>query len=144
MNKFRTLTIILNLIIMIGRGHGAGPLAIFEALALNDLASGDFHFNISGSYDDKIMTVALLSFFGQCVLIASFFIGNAIKSKVTLFGCSILVAAMCLLTIRSFDVFRLGIFSLFSLELFSLFTAGPFIWACVVLVKGEIKVLRQP
>src|SRR5688572_32643359 len=71
MNTLRTLTIIFNLLIIIGAGHGGAPLGFFEVMSLRSLFSGDFQFNVSGSYDDKLMTVGIVSLLGQCVLIAS-------------------------------------------------------------------------
>jgi hypothetical protein len=134
MNTLRTLTIVFNLFIIIGAGHGGAPLGLFEILSLRDLFSGDFQFNVSGNYDDRLMTVGLFSFLGQCVLISSYFFAQNVKSKLTLTGCLILLAATFLLT--------KGELNIFSLELFSLFTALPFIGTCLVLLTREIKKLR--
>jgi len=135
MNTLRTLTIIFNLLIIIGAGHGGAPLGFFEIITLRDIFLGDFQFKISGSYDDRLLTVGLFSFFGQCVLICSYFFDKDIKSRLTLIGCLILLAATFLLTN--------GALTIFSLELFSLFTALPFIGTSLVLLTREIKGLRS-
>jgi hypothetical protein len=135
MNSLRILTIIFHLLIIIGAGHGGAPLGFFEVISLRSLFSGDFQFNISGSYDDRLITVGLASLLGQCVLVASYFFDKNIKSKLTLTGCFILLGVTFLLTKGALDVF--------SLEFFSLFTALPFIGTCLFLLTKEIKGLRS-
>jgi hypothetical protein len=134
MNTLRTLTIIFNLFIIIGAGHGGAPLGLFEILSLRELFSGDFQFNVSGGYDDRLMTVGLFSFLGQSVLISSYFFDKSVKSKFTLAGCLILLAATFLLTKDATNIF--------SIDIYSLFTALPFIGTALMLVTREIKGLR--
>jgi len=131
MNTLRTLTIIFNLLIIIGAGHGGAPLGFFELISLRGLFSGDFQFIVSGSYDDRLMTVGLFSFLGQCVLMSSYLFDKSIKSKLTVTGCLILLAATFFLT--------KGAINIFSIDLFSLFTALPFIGTSLVLLIKEIK-----
>ena len=134
MNALRTLTIVFNLSIIIGAGHGGGPLVLFEVVSLRDLFLGDFQFNISGHYDEKLMSVALFSLVGQSVLFSSFFFDKNIKSKLTLTGCLMLLTATLLLTKDAQDIF--------SIEMFSLLTALPFIGTALILLTKEIKRLK--
>ena len=129
MNTLRTLTIIFNLLIIIGAGHGGAPLAFFEIISLRDLFLGDFHFNFTGNYDDRILTVALFSLLGQCILVSSYILHKNLKSRLTLTGCLILLAATFILTKGELDFF--------SLELISLVTALPFIGTSLFLMTKE-------
>ncbi|HEU5290102.1 MAG TPA: hypothetical protein VFU05_05610 [Cyclobacteriaceae bacterium] len=131
MNTLRTLTIVFNLFIIIGAGHGIAPLGLFEVMSLTNLFSGDFQFNISGRYDERLMTVGLISVLGQSILISSYFFDKEVKSKLTIIGCFILFAATFLLTKDALNIH--------SIDILSLFTALPFIGTGVVLLIREIK-----
>lgn len=129
MNTLRTLTIVFNLFIIIASGHGGAPLVLFEIMGLHDVFSGGFQFSITGSYDERIMTVALVSMLGQSILISSYFFDNEIKSRLTIMGCLILLVATFILTK---DTFHLEI-----IDLYSLFTALPFIGTAIILLMRQ-------
>lgn len=135
MNTLRTLTIIFNIFIIIGAGHGGSPLGLLEIMSIGDLFLGDFYFNISGAYDERLMSVGLISFIGQSILISSFFFDQKLKSKLTITGCIILFVSTYILTQNAFGIFNI--------DFFSLLTALPFIGTALVLLTKEIKGLRQ-
>jgi hypothetical protein len=135
MNTLRTLTIVFNLFIIIGAGHGGGPLGLFEIMGLGDLFSGDFQFNISGRYDERLMTVGLVSVLGQSILISSYFFDKKVKTWLTIIGCLILLTATFILTKDALDIH--------SIDIFSLFTALPFIGTAIILLIREIKGLKN-
>ncbi len=134
MNTLRTLTIILNLLIIIGAGHGIGPLGLFEIVSVRELISGDFNFNIAGQYDERLMTVGLICLMGQLTLTASFFFDGRIKSLLTIIGCLVMLTGTYILTKDSRDM---------NLDMFSLIFSLPFIGASLVLLLREIRNLRQ-
>jgi len=125
----RILTLIFNLLIIIGAGHGIGPLALLEFLSVRELLTRDFQFNISGRYDERLLTVGLISLLGQCVLIFAFFVTEKIKTSLTIAGCAILLIATYLLTQDAWDL---------SIDIISLVTALPFIGTAVTLLIKEI------
>jgi hypothetical protein len=134
MNTLRTLTIILNTLIIIGAGHGIGPLGLFEVVSIRELILGDFHFNIAGRYDDRLMTVGLISLMGQSTLISGFFFDRRIKSLLTIIGCLIMLTGTYILTKDSKDM---------NLDMFSLLFSLPFIGTSLVLLVREGLSLRQ-
>ena len=134
MNTLRTLTIILNALIIIGAGHGIGPLGLFEVVSMRELILGDFNYNITGHYDDRIMTVGLISLAGQSTLISSFFFDGRVKSILTIIGCLIMLIGTYILTKDSKDM---------NLDMFSLMFSLPFIGTSLVVLIREGIDLRQ-
>ena len=130
MDILRILTIASSLIIIIGAGHGVAPIGLFEFAMLSDLRN--LHFNISGNYDDRLRTVALLSLLGQCFLISSFFFDSNLKQKLTLTGCLILFAAVFILTTDPQNLSTL-----------SFLTALPFIATALFLSIKELRILTN-
>jgi hypothetical protein len=140
MKKLRTLAIIFNLFIIIGAGHGGAPLGLFEFICLKDFLIGDYQFNISGQYEERLATVGLISFVGQSILICSYFFLEKVKSTLSILGCLILLTATYILTKDSWDL-NTDIFGfIFSLPL--TLTALPFTVTAIVLLVKEIKELR--
>jgi len=115
----RILTIILSLLIIIGAGHGIGPLGLFEAATVYYIVTdiGEIEFNIVGSYDDRLVAVSLMSLIGQLVLILTFFLKLRLRSALTVVGCVILLAAIFILTIDAGDITLIVITSIFGLPL---------------------------
>ena len=130
MDILRILTIASSLIVFIGAGHGIAPIGLFEVVILSDLRN--LHLNISGSYDDRLPTVALLSLLGQCFLISSFFFDSNLKQKLTLTGCLILFAAVFILTTDPQNLSTL-----------SFLTALPFIATALFLSIKELRALTN-
>jgi len=135
MKNLRTLTLVFNLFIIIAAGHGAAPLGLFELVYAKDLITGNFQFSVSGSYEERLMTVVLISLPGQFILLSSYFFTKKVKSMLTLAGCSILFLATFILTKNAFGRF--------SADQFSVFTALPFIGTALFLSLKEIKELRK-
>jgi len=93
------LVITLNLVIVIGAGHGILFFGMIEFFALQDLMTGDFEFDLSGRYDDRLFTVALLSSLGQAVLVSSLFqMKVKIRAAFAIFGSVYLLALLAVLT----------------------------------------------
>ena len=111
MTKLRVLTIVLNLLIIIGAGHGIGPLGLFEIFSVRELLTGEFSFNITGRYDERLMSVAIISLAGQLILILTFFITKKVKSSLTIFGSVVLLTGIFILT-QDFTEMNLDTFSL--------------------------------
>jgi hypothetical protein len=134
MNTLRTLTIIFSLLILIPIGHGIVPLVVFEIPIVSDIFSGDFEFNISGSYYDRLTTAGLMSLIGQSILISCFFFDEKIKSTLSIIGCVTLLTATYLLTKDSIGM---------KLDMFLLTLSFPFVVTGLALVVLEVKDLRQ-
>lgn len=130
MTTLRVLTIVLSLLIIIGAGHGIGPLVLFEVFSLNELISGDFQINITGRYDERLTTVGLIAFIGQSVLAIALFFDKRIKSILTIIGSLILVAAIAILTQGS---------EFMNLDMISLIFSLPSIVTALILVTVETK-----
>ncbi|MFA6087876.1 hypothetical protein [Mucilaginibacter sp.] len=77
--QFKTLTywvLITNCLILIGAGHGAGPLILFEAILFATVHSyNDYNFCIgfNCTYDNSLLAVAFISLIGQILLVISIF-----------------------------------------------------------------------
>jgi hypothetical protein len=132
LNRIKILVLILNLLIIVGAGHGGAPLILFEVFSLKDL--GEFKINISGSYEDRIATAALVSLVGQIILISSYFCKKKLKSYLTIAGCFVLLTASFILTKDALD---------FTIDTLSLFTALPFIATASVLTVKEVRALGK-
>lgn len=133
MHVLRALAIIFSLLTLIGAGHGAGPVAIFEIMSISALLSGDFQFNISGQYDDRLLTGALVNLVAQSTLITAFFFDRNTRSQITIVGCLLLLTAIYILTK---DV------AYFNLDMFTLQFGLPTIVTSLVLIFKEINELR--
>lgn len=132
MKNLKIVVLILNLFIIVGAGHGGAPLALFEIVSIYSVA--DFQFSITGIYEDRLPTVAVLSLLGQVIFISNYFFVKKNKSRLTIIGCLVLLLATFVLTKDALD---------FNIDTFSLFTALPFIGAASVLVVREYRELRS-
>ena len=125
--------------IIIGAGHGGAPLVFFEYVTLTEVFVGNVKFNFSGSYDDRLVVVGLISVIGQLILIGSYCFAGRVKSGLTIFGCLVLFIATYILTK---DLWSLNV-NIFSLECFSLFFSLPFIYTALILMTKEVKTLNN-
>lgn len=66
------LTIILDLLIVIGAGHGFSFLGLSEILSVRDFIQGKVQFSVTGSYSDSVFTAAILSAIGQILCIIAY------------------------------------------------------------------------
>lgn len=140
MKALKTLTIVFNLFILVGAGHGGTPLGLYELISLRDSFHGDYQFNISGPYEDRLATVGLMSFVGQSILICSYFFAKKIKSTLSILGCLILLTATYILTKDSWNM-NADIYGfIFNLPL--TLTALPFTVTAFMLLAKEIKELK--
>src|SRR5687767_13555048 len=98
MKTLKILTLIFNLFIVIGAGHGIGFLGIVELMTINEIFRGEINFDVTGTYDDRLGAVALLCIVGQSCIISSFFLKNPWSSRVTIIGTSILLLSLYILT----------------------------------------------
>lgn len=114
------LTLIFNTLILVGQGHGIGPLILIEVL----LFTSDFtkNINILGNYDERIIPFSFFSILVQILFLISFFT----KTKKKLLNFSLVIAFLNL-AFFTFD------FSDSRLSSFSLISSIPFIIAGLIL-----------
>ncbi len=66
-------TVVLNALILIGAGHGISFLIMTEILGFKFLFTEFSEIDIFGSYDEKLVPIAIVSLIFQTVLIVSLF-----------------------------------------------------------------------
>jgi hypothetical protein len=102
MKDYRILTnwtITTNLLIVIGAGHGIGVLGLIEILLLPTRLEEGITFSIHASYDERLGAAALLSLFGQLLMISSYLMSTAFyKFLIKLYGIVILWVGFIYLT----------------------------------------------
>lgn len=110
LNFLSWLTVILNGCIVIGAGHGIAILFIYEILGFTFIRNDDV--NLFGSYDDRLVPVALISLICQILLLISLWVKpwRTKKMFLTVF-CLILVSAFLFL-VRDFPESEFDRFSL--------------------------------
>lgn len=110
LNFLSWLTVILNGCIVIGAGHGLGILFIYEMLGFEFIWTENL--KLFGSYDDRLVPVALISFICQILLLISLRAEpwKLKKMLITVF-CSILVLVFLFL-VRDFPESGIDTFSL--------------------------------
>ncbi len=98
---FTVLTIFLNLMVVIGAGHGIGILAIVESFGLAEIFNGNVHITFVGTYDERLYTSALISLFAQVFLLTIIFIKNdLLKLYSILFLLPVLLLSFIILTLE--------------------------------------------
>lgn len=118
------LTVILNGCIVIGAGHGIGILFIYEVLGFEFILDKDV--NLFGSYDERLIPVALISFFSQILLLISLRAEPwKLKKK--------LITVFCLILVLAF-LFLVRDFSESNIDRFSLVGGIPFFISAVILL----------
>ncbi|QHT69999.1 hypothetical protein GXP67_26815 [Rhodocytophaga rosea] len=102
MKEYRKLTnwtIVFNLLIVIGAGHGIGILSLIEVFLLPEILVDGLTFSFQSTYEKRLEVAALLSILGQCMLISSYFIKvDAIKLLIKIFSIGILWVGFIYLT----------------------------------------------
>ncbi len=98
LNKIVLATIVCNLLILVGMGHGIAPLGLIEVFLFSSLMEGDLHLSLMGTYDSRAEACAGLSLIGQIVLFISMFTTRNPKLYLVIAGLSILLFAFLVLT----------------------------------------------
>ncbi|HAP94823.1 MULTISPECIES: hypothetical protein [Epilithonimonas] len=125
--KSITILLILNCLILIGAGHGFGPLILIEFLVFSPSFTKSYEINFLGSYDQKIIPFSILSIIPQILLLTSFFIKAHFKFKLIIFSVIFMIINLIYFT---FDFIDSG------LSKFTLISSIPFlICATFVLIK---------
>ena len=83
--KWFILTIVSNLCILVGAGHGAGPLGLFEVVAVTNISR--FTLSFSASYEESLAAASWFALIGQILLITAIVIKNdALRFRVGIAG----------------------------------------------------------
>ena len=92
------LTLIFNTLILIGAGHGFGPLILIEILLFSPSFINDFRINFIGGYDERLIPFALSSLIFQIILIFTLFINSVWKRKLINLSCVFLIISLLYFT----------------------------------------------
>lgn len=97
---FTALTIFLNLLIVIGAGHGIGIFAFVEIFGLREIFNGNVKITPIGTYDERLYTSALISAVVQVLLLLVIFIikKEILKLYLIQFFLAILIFSFIVLT----------------------------------------------
>lgn len=83
--RLALFTILANLLIVVGAGHGVGVLGLIELFWFPyDISTEDFIIQLDASYNDGLRVAALLSLTGQAILLVSIVMKNPIPMIVGL------------------------------------------------------------
>ena len=131
-NKLKLFTILFHAFIVIGAGHGIGVLIFQDIVSIQSLTETGFQFNNSGTYEDNLLLVGLLSFLGKIILILSIFLKNKQAKQLNALG------ALCLLW---FSVFLLcyGDWHLNDLHKLAFWSSIPFLISSLILTYMTVK-----
>lgn len=124
LNFLSWLTVILNGCIVIGAGHGIGILFIYEILGFKFILDEDINF--FGSYDERLVPVALISLICQVLLLISLW-AKPWKTK------KMLITVFCLILVLAF-LFLVRDFPESGIDTFSLIGGIPFFISAVILL----------
>jgi hypothetical protein len=75
------LTIILHSFIILGVGHGIGIMGIIDIASIPNLID-DYGFTLSGEFNNKIMSIGLISLIGKVLLIISIFLKSEFYKRI--------------------------------------------------------------
>ena len=75
------LTVTLHSFIIIGAGHGIGIMGIIDIASIPNLID-DYGFKLSGEFNDKIMSIGLISLIGKVLLIYSLFLKSELYKRI--------------------------------------------------------------
>lgn len=75
------LTIILHSFIILGVGHGIGIMGMIDIASIPNLID-DYGFTLSGEFNDKIMSIGLISLIGKILLIISIFLKSEFYKRI--------------------------------------------------------------
>jgi len=124
-NKFILITLICNLFVIVGIGHGAAPIGLVEPMFLREFFTGETKLSLLGGYSSRLPACALLSLVGQSIIIIAFFIREPFKFYLIWLGLSCLYFALFVLAIG---------FTTGESDILSLLFAFPFLYASVRLI----------
>lgn len=122
LKKLIISTLILNLLILVGAGHGIGFLGMLEIVIL---ISEDFIYSFGDDYQKLQAIAAILSLFGQLVLILGLFWKEALK-YIILIALSVLYTGIVLLSWE---------YGYNASSALSLYTAIPFFILSLILIQ---------
>lgn|GEM_PF-1050465 len=129
------LTLIFNGLILIGMGHGFGPVIFIEILTFVFDFSKDLKINMLGNYEERIIPFSFFSIIVHLLLIISFFVKSEIKKRLLNYA---LILAFLNITFFTYD------FLDNSFSLFTLISSTPFIIIGLILfLKLNIKNLNK-
>lgn len=133
LNFLSWLTVILNGCIVIGAGHGIGILFIYEILGFKFILDEDINF--FGSYDERLVPVALISLICQVLLLISLW-AKPWKTK------KMLITVFCLILVLAF-LFLVRDFPESGIDTFSLIGGIPFFISAVILLIRVNFVMKE-
>ncbi|PZR03269.1 MAG: hypothetical protein DI539_26445 [Flavobacterium psychrophilum] len=134
-NWLIVLTIVFNILILIGAGHGIGFLGLIEIFALHEFFRGDVKFSLTGDYDDRLFTAATIAAVGHIILLVAYYRKSIVqKCKIIYVGLFSLMLSYFILTI---DFFSSGLDSL------SFWAGMPFFLLSIFLLVVTIKSHRM-
>jgi len=81
-NLLSILTLIFNALILIGAGHGFGPIILFEFLVFSSDFTNGSDINLIGNYDEKLIPFAFLNLIFQIILLCSIFMNQKLKTRI--------------------------------------------------------------
>lgn len=121
------LTLIFNALILIGAGHGFGPIILFEFLLFSaDFTKGS-EINLIGNYDEKLIPFAFLNLIFQLILFSSIFMNQKLKTRI------ITISVICLILNLIYFTYD---FVESNLSRFTLISGIPFIKiGCFLILK---------
>jgi hypothetical protein len=130
LNKLILLTIICNMFIVVGIGHGVSPIGIVEFMYLGEALDGRFTFSLSDDYESRLPGSALSALPGQVILLISGFLNRHIKNYFIYLGLAILFFSFLFLNVSFLPLGFTGFLILFNV---------PFIVAAIMLLVFTIK-----
>ena len=124
------LTLLFNALILIGAGHGFGPIILFEFLIFSSDFTRDSEINLIGKYDEKLIPFAFLNLIFQIILFSSLFMNQKLKTRL------ITISVICLLLNLLYFTYD---FIESSLSRFTIISGIPFIIiGCYLILKNNI------
>lgn len=90
------LTVIFNLLIIVGVGHGIGVLCLIEIIIPRVIRGTDLNF--FGDYDQRLPIAAILAAIGQIALIISLFLKSKFMKNLRYFSIGVLLISFYTLT----------------------------------------------
>lgn len=130
-NRLIILTTLANFLILIGAGHGLGFLGLIEIIGLKDFFQGNVKFNVTGGYDDRLFSSAIIALVGQIILTVAYFQKQQFKKIIIIYvGLFLLFFSFIILTK---DILNS------SPDCFSFWGGTPFLVLSIILLVRTIK-----
>lgn len=130
----KILVLVLSMLTIIGAGHQVMIILPFEVISVMMWFEGEFDFNVTGDYDDRLWMMSQVTFIAQVVLLASFFLPRKSKTVLSITGCLIFLLSIVIM-VNGFGRWNPDSY-IFMLSL------PLFIPTCILLYK-EVKVLKE-